>query len=208
MRQVLSGGNGANVTLPEEVAAGATAGLVQCIISTPMDLIKVNLQDAGRLSAMKGGTLEASTPQWLARLVRKRGFLGLYQGFTATAARNVGFSVVYFPSFFTIKNLRVDPKTGTPTSGWLFLSGCAAGMCGAVAATPFDVVKTRLQRLKLAKCDVAYRGVTDAFVTIFRTEGPLALMKGCGLRIMVIAPLFGIIQTIYYLGIGEYIVYK
>lgn len=43
------------------------------------------------------------------------------------------------------------------------------------------------------------------FRKIVKTEGLLALMKGAGIRMITIAPTFGIIQTLYYLGIGEYI---
>ena len=38
---------------------------------------------------------------------------------------------------------------------------------------------------------------------ILRTEGPLAFYKGAACRIAVIAPLFGIAQTFYFLGIAE-----
>lgn len=41
------------------------------------------------------------------------------------------------------------------------------------------------------------------FSKIFKYEGPAAFFKGCACRILVIAPLFGIAQTVYYLGVGE-----
>lgn len=41
------------------------------------------------------------------------------------------------------------------------------------------------------------------FSQILRTEGPTALLKGAGCRMMVIAPLFAIAQTIYYIGVAE-----
>ena len=34
-------------------------------------------------------------------------------------------------------------------------------------------------------------------------EGPKAFLKGALCRILVIAPLFGIAQTVYYLGVAE-----
>lgn len=36
-----------------------------------------------------------------------------------------------------------------------------------------------------------------------KTEGPTAFFKGAACRMIVIAPLFGIAQTVYYLGIAE-----
>ena len=36
------------MTLPRELMAGAGAGMCQVIITTPMELLKIQLQDAGR----------------------------------------------------------------------------------------------------------------------------------------------------------------
>lgn len=40
---------------------------------------------------------------------------------------------------------------------------------------------------------------------IMRNEGPSAFLKGAYCRALVIAPLFGIAQVVYFLGVGEYI---
>ena len=39
----------------------------------------------------------------------------------------------------------------------------------------------------------------------FRTEGWRALFKGGFCRMLVMAPLFGIAQMVYYFGVGEFI---
>ena len=39
--------------------------------------------------------------------------------------------------------------------------------------------------------------------TVLAQEGPKAFLKGALCRILVIAPLFGIAQTVYYLGVAE-----
>lgn len=39
----------------------------------------------------------------------------------------------------------------------------------------------------------------------YRNEGVRAFFKGGACRVMVIAPLFGIAQVVYFLGIGEYL---
>lgn len=50
-----------------------------------------------------------------------------------------------------------------------------------------------------------YRGIGDAVIRITREEGLRAFFKGASCRVLVIAPLFGIAQTVYYLGVGEYL---
>ncbi|KAK7108035.1 hypothetical protein V1264_015837 [Littorina saxatilis] len=46
-RHLLSPESG-ELTLPREVLSGAGAGLCQIIVTTPMELLKIQLQDAGR----------------------------------------------------------------------------------------------------------------------------------------------------------------
>ena len=41
------------------------------------------------------------------------------------------------------------------------------------------------------------------FRQILRNEGPTAFFKGGACRMIVIAPLFGIAQMVYYFGVGE-----
>lgn len=43
------------------------------------------------------------------------------------------------------------------------------------------------------------------FSTTLKREGVTAFFKGGACRMMVIAPLFGIAQTVYYIGIAEYL---
>ena len=62
-----------------------------------------------------------------------------------------------------------------------------------------------MQLLKKGESEQSYRGIADAFKTILKTEGPTAFFKGALCRMIVIAPLFGIAQMVYYFGIAEYL---
>lgn len=52
------------------------------------------------------------------KLLRERGIFGLYKGVTATAARDVSFSVVYFPLFATLNDLGPKEGPGGHTPFW------------------------------------------------------------------------------------------
>lgn len=84
-----------------------------------------------------------------------------------------------------------------------FLAGCTAGSFAALSVNPFDVVKTRLQAIKKAPGDPTYDGVLDCIGKTLKNEGLTAFFKGGACRMIVIAPLFGIAQTVYYLGVAE-----
>uniref|UniRef100_A0A671YT07 Mitochondrial glutamate carrier 1 n=1 Tax=Sparus aurata TaxID=8175 RepID=A0A671YT07_SPAAU len=208
--------DGKGLTVFREMLAGCGAGMCQVIVTTPMEMLKIQLQDAGRLAVQhrsynSGMVVSApravSATQIAKELLQTQGIQGLYKGLGATLMRDVPFSIVYFPLFANLNRLgQPSPGESSPFY-WAFLSGCAAGSTAAVAVNPCDVVKTRLQSLNKGANEEAYNGVMDCVSKIMRKEGPSAFLKGAGCRALVIAPLFGIAQVMYFAGIGEYITY-
>ncbi|MQL97569.1 hypothetical protein Taro_030260 [Colocasia esculenta] len=59
--------------------------------------------------------------------------------------------------------------------------GAFAGVITGAVTTPLDVIKTRLMIQGSAK---QYRGVVDCVQTVVREEGPSALLKGIGPRVL------------------------
>ncbi|KAM4617276.1 mitochondrial glutamate carrier 1 [Discoglossus pictus] len=217
-RQYLS--KDGKLTLLKEMLAGCGAGTCQVIVTTPMEMLKIQLQDAGRLAAQRkmmaaqaGVNAAAAEPiparptaiQISRELLRSKGIAGLYKGLGATLLRDVPFSIIYFPLFANLNKL--GQKTPDEKSPFFvsFLSGCAAGSTAAVAVNPCDVIKTRLQSLQRGVNEDTYSGVIDCTRKIWRSEGPTAFFKGAYCRALVIAPLFGIAQVVYFIGIGEFL---
>lgn len=225
--------DGKGLTVLKEMLAGCGAGMCQVVVTTPMEMLKIQLQDAGRLAAQQqkpimmsstkigavnpllsrsynSGTVVSapravSATQIARELLHTQGIQGLYRGLGATLMRDVPFSVVYFPLFANLNKLGKPTPDGSSPFYWAFLSGCAAGSTAAVAVNPCDVVKTRLQSLNKGSSEESYNGIMDCVSKIMRKEGPSAFLKGAGCRALVIAPLFGIAQVMYFVGVGEYI---
>ncbi|XP_016426269.1 mitochondrial glutamate carrier 1-like, partial [Sinocyclocheilus rhinocerous] len=209
--------DGQKLTLPREMLAGCGAGTCQVIVTTPMEMLKIQLQDAGRIAAQRklmpqavtpGGPVEVKSPtamQLTRQLLKEKGIAGLYKGLGATLLRDVPFSIIYFPLFANLNNLGKRGADGPAPFYVSFISGCIAGSTAAVAVNPVDVIKTRLQSLTRGSQEDTYSGVTDCIRKILRHEGPTAFLKGAYCRALVIAPLFGIVQVVYFLGVGEYI---
>ncbi|XP_076125496.1 solute carrier family 25 member 55a isoform X2 [Alosa pseudoharengus] len=211
--------------------AGCGAGMCQVIITTPMEMLKIQLQDAGRIAAQQRNpgimspTKLAATNTVLSRsytsspapgravsatqiareLLHTQGIQGLYKGLGATLMRDVPFSMMYFPLFAHLNHMGQSSPDGTSPFYWSFVSGCLAGSTAAVAVNPCDVVKTRLQSLSRGANEESYKGVVDCVSKIMQREGPSAFLKGAGCRALVIAPLFGIAQVMYFVGVGEFI---
>lgn len=200
------------LTLSREMLSGAGAGACQIIITTPMELLKIQLQDAGRTagkasvegSAAAQAGSKMSATRLAIDLLKERGLFGLYRGLGATFTRDVTFSAIYFPLFAHLNSMG-KRRTGSDQAVFYvsFVSGCAAGSFGAFMVTPLDVAKTRLQTIKKAEGEKYYSGIVDCLIKTYRTEGWRALFKGGACRMLVIAPLFGIAQTVYFLGVAE-----
>lgn len=215
--------DGMQRNLKMEMLAGCGAGVCQVVVTCPMEMLKIQLQDAGRLAAPPQGSAPApsssrsyttgSAPThkrpsatllaW--ELLCTQGLAGLYKGLGATLLRDIPFSIIYFPMFANLNNLGVRELTGKASFAHSFMSGCVAGSMAAVAVTPLDVLKTRIQTLKKGVGEDVYSGTVDCARKLWIQEGPSAFMKGAGCRALVIAPLFGIAQGVYFIGIGEHV---
>ncbi|XP_038856567.1 mitochondrial glutamate carrier 1-like isoform X2 [Salvelinus namaycush] len=224
---------GMKLPLWGEILAGCGAGTCQVIVTTPMEMLKIQLQDAGRLAAITRvvqaptaapgpvPSLVAPPPSQPAppprttairitlELLKTRGLPGLYRGAGATLMRDVPFSMIYFPMFANLNALgRGEPSSHgdlQERAPFLqsFMAGCTAGSVAAVAVTPLDVIKTRIQTLQKGEGEDTYRGIVDCTRRIWSKEGPATFLKGATCRALVIAPLFGIAQGVYFLGVGE-----
>uniref|UniRef100_A0A674PR73 Mitochondrial glutamate carrier 2 n=1 Tax=Takifugu rubripes TaxID=31033 RepID=A0A674PR73_TAKRU len=213
-----------------EVLAGCGAGTCQVVVTTPMEMLKIQLQDAGRLIAQRpvptpaqasagpAPSLAAPPPSRPSpstrpsamgitmELLKTHGLAGLYRGAGATLMRDVPFSMIYFPLFANLNALGQEGGGNVQARAPLwqsFMSGCVAGSVAAVAVTPLDVIKTRLQTLQKGEGEDTYKGIIDCTRRIMMREGPSAFLKGATCRALVIAPLFGIAQGVYFLGVGE-----
>lgn len=208
------------LSLGRECLAGAGAGLFQIVVTTPMELLKIQLQDSGRTATeapakTAGSNLQSSkiAAEKNARpsatkialdLFRERGIVGLYRGFGSTMLRDVTFSAIYFPLFSHLNGLGKRRGDSQQAVFYIsFIAGCGAGATASFCVTPMDVIKTRLQTLTKGTGERQYSGVLDCFTQTLKHEGWQAFFKGGACRMMVVAPLFGIAQTVYFMGVAE-----
>jgi solute carrier family 25 (mitochondrial carnitine/acylcarnitine transporter), member 20/29 len=132
--------------------AGAFAGYIQCIVLVPFDRVKCLVQADG---VTVGGTASATSQRKYAgtidcakKIFRNEGILGFYQGFTATAVREVPSLGVYFTTY---KQLSIIFHELSQTYTWFpenigtLLAGGSAGAASWMCVYPFDVIKTTIQ---------------------------------------------------------------
>ncbi|XP_046362660.1 kidney mitochondrial carrier protein 1-like [Haliotis rufescens] len=169
-----------NETLTINVLCGITAGIVSSAIANPTDVLKVRLQAQGT-SGNRDNMLCA-----FLNIYRTEGLPGLWRGVFPTAQRAATVAGVELPAYDICKRQIIHSGYLGDTKTTHFIASFLAGLAGAIASNPIDVIKTRLMNQKRLKTAVISDGVapaiytstTDCFVQTVKTEGIMALYKG------------------------------
>lgn len=120
----------------------------------------------------------------LITIFKESGFI--YRGSSACFLRDILFSGIYFPVYYSLRNnLNFNSIT----------AGVLSGIPSAFLATPFDVIKTRLQTNR--NDGVVYNGIIDCTQKIWKNEGFKAFWKGGFQRVIRSSPQFGITMFVY-----------
>jgi len=152
--------------------AGASAGLIQTSIVSPMELVKTQMQVCGQTDI--SGTVS--------HITRAAGFGGIFRGLGITATREVPAFAVYFSSYEVIvRNL------GESTSAVLF-GGGMAGVLSWVTTYPQDVIKSRLQADAFGASQM-YRGPLHCLKLSLKEEGHSFLFRGIGSTVIRAFPM-------------------
>ncbi|VDM97747.1 unnamed protein product [Thelazia callipaeda] len=151
---------------------GLGAGISEAIFAvTPMETIKVKFIHDQQLAQPRfKGFFEG-----LRTIIRTEGIHGLYQGVTATIAKQGSNQAIRFFVMETLKDwYRGGDNSKTVSLPITATFGAFAGACSVYGNTPIDVVKTRMQGLEARK----YRNTFDCAFQIMKNEGFFALYKG------------------------------
>ncbi len=161
--------SGKSEHLSSHVLGGLVAGTCQVMITSPYEMIKINLQMNNKINYSE-----------LANIKK------LYTGVTACLLRDVPFSGIYFPLYWYLKeSMELNP----------FYAGTLAGAPAAFLCTPADVVKTRMQTQR--KTSIEPVKMLPTIESIMKEEGWLAFWKGAGWRVIRSSPQFGITLLVF-----------
>ncbi|CCE65426.1 hypothetical protein TPHA_0L00700 [Tetrapisispora phaffii CBS 4417] len=157
--------------------SGAVAGFFSGILVCPLDVTKTRLQAQGLQSAGKSryyngliGTINT--------IVKDEGILGLYKGIGPILMGYLPSWMIYFSIYEVSKDS--FPKI-FPNSVFLthFFSALTAGSVSTILTNPIWVIKTRLMlQNDIGKNSTHYKNTIDAFIKIYKQEGPKAFYAG------------------------------
>lgn len=155
--------------------AGTTAGLVQTVITSPMELAKTRMQLQSQQA--KGALVFRGPLECVRYIQRTEGIRGIYRGFGITAIRDVpGFA-----SYFVLYELMIRTSPD-PGAFHTLMAGGFAGVLSWIFSCPIDVVKTRLQADGGSKSQ--YNGIQDCIRKSYQAEGLSFLTRGMSSTLM------------------------
>lgn len=169
----LSDSNG-NLTIPQRLGAGALAGVTATTVTYPLDVARLRLAVQPELI----GTRDAVLSVW-----KEGGIKSMYKGYIPTCISLGPFIAVNFASFDVLKHWYYpDPATKKHPLAVLCL-GAGAGIFAQTCCYPLDTVRRRMQMKGRV-----YASTPDAFLTIFKKEGPLGFYKGMLPNVLKVVP--------------------
>jgi solute carrier family 25 citrate transporter 1 len=157
------------------LVAGGVAGATEAIITFPTDYVKTQLQLSS--GGTSGVPLYKGPMDCAMQTIRSKGISALYAGVSSVIVGGFLKASVRFATYDTIKDMIIGPGK-KPSSAVSILAGLAAGMTEALlAVTPTENVKIRMIQDR-NRPNPQYRGLSHAFTSILRSEGPLGLYAG------------------------------
>ncbi|CAK8692490.1 mitochondrial basic amino acids transporter-like [Clavelina lepadiformis] len=162
--------------------SGAIAGAVQCVICTPMELAKTQMQVQGIGTRKTGKVQYKHSPDVLVKMFKKDGIRGCYRGMMITLLRETPAFGCYFATY-DILTSTVCKVEKTEIYTWqgiskMLMAGGISGMASWTITYPVDVVKSRLQADGAGGRPLKYTGGWHCYETILKSEGKKVLFRG------------------------------
>jgi len=160
--------------------AGASAGLIQSVVVSPMELVKTQMQVCGQ-----NGIGDA-----VSTITRSAGMRGLARGLGITLTREVPAFGIYFGSYeIMIRNFGENTVT-------ILGAGGMAGIFSWIFTYPQDVIKSRLQADGWGRRQ-KFRGPMHCLKYSVTTEGVSCLVRGVGSTIIRAFPMNAVTFGVY-----------
>ena len=170
--------------------AGAVAACLAVTLSNPFEVAKVRMQLQGELSLLNSRKIYTNAFDCIYSIFRLEGVGGLQRGLIPAYCYQIllnGFRLgMYEPIKGSIQQLCNVMAKDTTTFYILpmVLSGFTSGVLGAFMASPFFLVKTRMQSYTKGSKSVGYqhayveKGVLHSLIHIYKNESVKGLFRG------------------------------
>lgn len=156
---------------------GMTAGAIGAFVGTPAEVALIRMTADGRLplEERRGYTNVFNA---LARITREEGVTTLWRGCVPTMARALVVNAAQLASYSQSKQALLDSGYFGDDILCHFCASMISGLVTTAASMPVDIVKTRIQNMKMIDGKPEYKNGLDVLVRVVGREGFFSLWKG------------------------------
>jgi len=180
------------LSLPYVAVCGAVAGLVNSVVSTPAEHIRIRMQSQG---TMPNPPFKSSM-DCIKKIHAQAGLRGIYKGGVPTLWREGIAYAVYFSVYDWCIRRMTGNSRHEPEMYKIALSGAFAGICFWFAVFPIDVIKTKIQTDSVT--NPQFKSMMDSVRQTYKKQGMNGFWRGLTPCLMRAIPV----------NSGTFIVYK
>lgn len=183
-----------DLTPLQRLFAGGMAGVTALILTYPLEFVRCRL--TLQKSKIYNGIWDC-----MVQVTRKEGIFGLYRGLWPSIMGVVPYVGVDFAAYETLRQYSPKQPDGSVHGLVTLLNGALAGTLAQTISYPLDLVRRRLQvqgfSSDISFGDKHYRGVTDAFKTIYKEEGVIGFYRGLVPNFIKVVPAISVSFYVY-----------
>lgn len=159
---------------------GMTSGALANMLSSPVDLVKIQMQMDGKRQLMGKPARINNVFQAFGSIYSVGGVRGLWKG-TGINATRAALVTLGDLSAYDLSKRKLMVLLDSPDNRLIqFMGAMTAGFTSAVLSTPADVVKSRIMNQPTDEKGrgLHYKGTIDCFTKLYTEEGFFAMYKG------------------------------
>ncbi|RVX65922.1 hypothetical protein B0A52_10229 [Exophiala mesophila] len=167
--------------------AGGIAACGAVTATHPFETVKIRLQLQGELQSADVAVKKyRGVFHGVNVIVRNEGLRGIYRGIGCAYVYQVllnGCRLGFYEPLRAASTKLIFKDSNVQSLGVNIFSGAASGILGAMAGSPFFLVKTRLQSFSPflpVGTQHTYKNAVDGFAQIYKAEGVKGLYRGMG----------------------------
>ncbi|EDV57093.1 mitochondrial thiamine pyrophosphate carrier [Drosophila erecta] len=174
-----------------QALGGGIAGAATRTITQPLDVLKIRFQMQVEPVTNHHGSKYRGVIHAFKSVYAEEGMRGMFRGHNSGQVLSISYALVQFWSYEQLRSMahHWDFWTERPFL-MFFICGGIAGCLGAVAAQPFDVVRTQM----VAADPSSRRSQMNTFTglrKVYRMEGLTGLCRGLPFTLVQVFPLVG-----------------
>eukprot|EP01084_Bolivina_argentea_P125053 221595_1 len=183
-----------DITFVRKLLMGCTAGGIGSFIGTPSEIGLVRMAADSKLPINERRNYK-NIFDCVVRIAREEGVLNLWRGATPTVTRATLLSATQMGVTSEIKEFLIKSGYFGVNGQWayglpmMFCATLVSSFCANVVANPFDVIKSRMQNMKINPDGTApYKSMVDCFVKSIKNDGVFVVWRGFTPAFVKLAP--------------------